>query len=732
MQTIGVDITKKIELLEQELALLKSQLGRQHTVRVPEPFKAIFEDAEKNVADYFSQLKFSPHEGTIQIGDERYILVRASSLSNEFFENFAGNLPGKTEEEAFSIARDFLFDIGHLIGLEDARRVHSKINLKDPISKLSAGPVHFAHAGWAFVDILPESSPSPDSNFFLKYHHPYSFEADSWIKAGKKSEKPVCIMNAAYSSGWCEESFNIPLTAVEISCRAKGDERCTFIMAQPDRIHYFLDKEVGENKLSETIEVPYFFERRIIEEKLKSNQKLLEEAQSIAKLAAWELDLETNELIWSNELKRIYGVEDQPNSKEMYQGFVDSLSEDDLAHHRKVLEQAATQGTEYHFEHQILLKDNTVKWISTHGIPVQNKHGKIYKIKGITQDITSQKDTEEQMVRNDKMLKTAQKIAKIGSWEYDVPSSCLTWSDELYDICEIDKNTVTDLETEFYAKMDEDDVKALGFYFQNCLKNGNSYKIEFDVTLAPNRKKTLYGLGMAHYNSKKEIVKIYGVTQDISESKRQNKALIENIKEKETLLKEVHHRVKNNLQIISSLLNLQSSFIENEEMLRLYRESQNRIKSIASVHELLYQSDDLSKISFDKYLKKLVDDLINSYFGNQNKIKLFINTKEYFNIDTSIPLGLLINEIVSNSLKHGLNNQPNEFIYIDIFKIKYKTYQLKIGDNGRGFTSSTSSDEDPESLGLMLIKELSEQLNGEIVKNTENQGTHYELVFKSN
>ncbi|MGV3631491.1 MAG: histidine kinase dimerization/phosphoacceptor domain -containing protein [Bacteroidota bacterium] len=731
MQTTRIDIEKKIELLEQELAYLKKQVAKEKTVNVPEPFKAIFDEAEKSVSHYFSQLKFSPHEGSIQIDDERYILVRASSLSNEFFENFAGNLPDKTEEEAFSLARDFLFDTGHLIGMEDARRVHTKINLTDPISKLSAGPVHFSHAGWAFVDILPESNPSPDKNFFLKYNHPYSFEADSWIKSGKKSEKPVCIMNAAYSSGWCEESFNMPLTAVEISCRAKGDEHCTFIMAQPDRIAYFLNEETKGTNLSGKIEVPYFFERRIIEEKLKSNQKLLEEAQAIAKLAAWEYDLETHEFIWTKELRRIYGVEDQANPKEMQQGFLDTLSEEDLIYHREMLDEAAKNGTEYHVEHQIRLKDNTVKWIITNGIPVRDKEGKIYKIKGITQDITSQKDAEEIMIRNDKMLKTAQQIAKIGSWEFDITTSTMNWSDEMYNICEIDKNTVTDLREEFYTKIKEDDMNAMRLLFQTCIREGTSYNIEFDINLGLNRKKTLYGLGMAHYNSKKEIVKIYGIAQDISESKRQNKALIENIKEKETLLKEVHHRVKNNLQIISSLLNLQSSFIENEEMLKLYRESQNRIKSIASVHELLYQSDDLSKISFDRYLKKLVDDLIISYFGIENKIKLFINTREFFNIDTSIPLGLLINEIVSNSLKHGLKNEANEFIYIDIFKIRHKTYQLKIGDNGRGFVSA-STDEDPESLGLMLIKELSEQLNGEIIKNTENQGTHYELIFKSN
>src|SRR6185437_7725415 len=144
------------------------------------------------------------------------------------------------------------------------------MKLKDPISKLSAGPVHFAYTGWAFVDILPESHPTPDDNFFIKYKHPYSFEADSWIKSGKKSETSVCIMNAGYSSGWTEASFNMPLTSVEISCRAKGDKHCKFIMAPPNKIDSYIPKNTKNNN-KYAIEVPSFLEQKKIEEELNTS-----------------------------------------------------------------------------------------------------------------------------------------------------------------------------------------------------------------------------------------------------------------------------------------------------------------------------------------------------------------------------------------------------------------------------------------------------------------------------
>jgi two-component system sensor kinase FixL len=140
------------------------------------------------------------------------------------------------EQEAINVARSFLFDIAHTIGKMDARSFHEKMNLRDPIEKLSAGPIHFAFTGWAFVDIFPQSKPTPDENYFLLYDHPFSFESHAWLQAGKKSDFPVCVMNAGYSSGWCEESFGVPLLATEITCKARGDDACRFIMAHPSRI----------------------------------------------------------------------------------------------------------------------------------------------------------------------------------------------------------------------------------------------------------------------------------------------------------------------------------------------------------------------------------------------------------------------------------------------------------------------------------------------------------------
>lgn len=266
------DLRKEIARLKKENARLKRIFNistNRPTVKVPAQVKPAFSKAEAVVGRYFKSLKFAPWKGSIEINKERYVLVRASALSHEFLNTVRDLYKDRGDEEAMAIGKNILFDVAHVLGLEDARNFHKKMKLKDPISKLSAGPVHFAYSGWALVDVLPESTPTPDENYYLKYHHPYSFEADSWVRAGKKSKTPVCIMNAGYSSGWCEASFGISLTAVEISCRARGDKHCTFIMAPPHRIDAYLEKASEKNPKAK-VNIPYFLERKKIEEKLNA------------------------------------------------------------------------------------------------------------------------------------------------------------------------------------------------------------------------------------------------------------------------------------------------------------------------------------------------------------------------------------------------------------------------------------------------------------------------------
>ncbi|MEQ8908698.1 MAG: histidine kinase dimerization/phosphoacceptor domain -containing protein [Vicingaceae bacterium] len=464
----------EVERLKAENEALKRRLNEADEkgprVKVPEDFAPIFDKAEQTVQSYFEKLKLNPEQGTISINQERYVLVKASSLSYGFFQEIKKLYRDKGEAEAFTIGQNFLFDIGHVLGKEDARDFHKSMQLNDPLERMAAGPVVFAHSGWAYVEILAESNPSPDENFFLKYRHPYSFEANSWIKKGKTSTKPVCILNAAYSSGWCEESYGLALTAVEISCKAKGDDHCSFIMAPPDRIHEYLEELESDQQALD--KVPIFFERKQIEGKIK---------QSLA--------------------------------------------------------------------------------------------------------------------------------------------------------------------------------------------------------------------------------------------------------EKETLLREIHHRVKNNLQVITSMLNLEFNHIEDSQKIQeAVTRSRNRINSMALIHTKLYQSNDLSSVNFGLYIKELVQSIYESFPMQKNIKQKFNCSPAFFQIDLSINLGLIINELVTNAFKHAFKGVKNGTLSIELVSVKKDEYQLTISDNGIGIKNRSKSG-NAEGLGLEIVNALAEQIEANLSIDTSN-GLSYKLSFK--
>ncbi|MDQ4097566.1 MAG: ATP-binding protein, partial [Actinomycetota bacterium] len=237
----------------------------------------LFLKAQDFVSRYFDERRFDPTQGTVEIFGQRYLLLRAGSASVEFFDQILRLYEDKGEEEAVAVARSLLFDVAHAIGAADARNFHARMKLEDPIEKLSAGPIHFAHAGWAFVDISADSRPSPDEDFYLLYDHPYSFESDSWMKAGKVASFPVCVMNAGYSSGWCEESFGVTLVASELLCKAKGDDCCRFVMGPPSRIQRLIQSYLNQQpevaRKVTSFEIPGFFARKQAEDELREREE---------------------------------------------------------------------------------------------------------------------------------------------------------------------------------------------------------------------------------------------------------------------------------------------------------------------------------------------------------------------------------------------------------------------------------------------------------------------------
>ncbi|MDO9626600.1 MAG: histidine kinase N-terminal 7TM domain-containing protein [Methanobacteriaceae archaeon] len=200
------------------------------------------------------------------------------------------------------------------------------------------------------------------------------------------------------------------------------------------------------------------------------------------------------------------------------------------------------------------------------------------------------------------------------------------------------------------------------------------------------------------------------------------------IKEKEVLLREIHHRVKNNMQIVSSLLNLQANFEEEEKVQKVLRESQNRIRSMSIVHEKLYQSTSLSEIEFGSYLQQLIKDIFLSYTVSPEKIRPIIDAEDiYINLDTAIPLGLIVNELLTNSIKYAFKGRDTGTLKINFNKIDDE-FILKVSDDGVGLGPDVDIDS-TKTLGLQLVKSLSTQLDADL-KIDGTKGTSFTFKFK--
>lgn len=258
--------------------------------------------------------------------------------------------------------------------------------------------------------------------------------------------------------------------------------------------------------------------------------------------------------------------------------------------------------------------------------------------------------------------------------------------------------------------------KGKDFHGTICLTCKKNTNIWWEVYLSP--IKNILG----------RITEISIIAHDVSEKILADQEIMESLREKEILLKEIHHRVKNNLQVISSILNLQSSFVEDDQTQDILMESRNRVRTMAIIHENLYRTEDFSSIDFGEYLSNLVRNLVASYRVNK-KIDLKLNVKSVrLNIDQAIPCGLLVNEVVSNALKYAWKEDQEGKLTVKLIEGQGKEVNLEISDNGKGLPDEFEKI-NSDTLGLQLICTLVEQLDGELdVKGAP--GTNYFIKFE--
>jgi PAS domain S-box-containing protein len=231
-----------------------------------------------------------------------------------------------------------------------------------------------------------------------------------------------------------------------------------------------------------------------------------------------------------------------------------------------------------------------------------------------------------------------------------------------------------------------------------------------------------------YFNPQGDVTHCVVVSHDMTSKKTDEDEVHSSLQEKDVLLKEIHHRVKNNLQIISSLLSLQSNTIESQATRELVRESQNRVRSMALIHEKLYQSTSLARIDFGEYLRNLTRDLFRSYSAGGVSLKLQVEDIQ-LDIDAAIPCGLMVNELVSNALKYAFPQGKGGELLITFSQVARNKYALSVTDNGIGLPTDLDVRK-PKSLGLQLVNMLVAQLRGTLDVVSDG-GTTFMITFST-
>jgi PAS domain S-box-containing protein len=345
----------------------------------------------------------------------------------------------------------------------------------------------------------------------------------------------------------------------------------------------------------------------------------------------------------------------------------------------------------------------------------------------LDEEIRERKRADQQLLKAHALLEETQAIGKLGGWEYEVEPGRLSWTREVYRIYgvgpEYDPSDVG-RNIGFYAPEDSPVVDSS---FRRAVKNGEPYDLECRFTNATGEDLWVRTIGNPVIEGGK-VVRLVGTFMDITERKRAEEALQSSLHEKELLLKEVHHRVKNNLQVISSLLSLQTGKIQSPELQAFLRDTRNRVRAMALLHETLYRSGNLARVSVPDYVKSICEHVAQSYASDAASIRLRTEISEVsLDLDRAIPAGLIISELVSNALKHAFRGRREGDILVELTGVDSGHVALTVTDDGIGLPEGMDPNES-QTLGLLLVHTLTRQLGGKLTIRS-GTGTAFEIVF---
>ncbi|MBW2645587.1 MAG: PAS domain-containing protein, partial [Deltaproteobacteria bacterium] len=343
-----------------------------------------------------------------------------------------------------------------------------------------------------------------------------------------------------------------------------------------------------------------------------------------------------------------------------------------------------------------------------YGVPVKDESGQVVAVIEIARNVTEKMKAEKARLESEEKL--AGVVGSVTDLMFMVDEQFnIVWTNDVAK----DMFGPDMVGKKCYAVYHGRDKICESCIVRQCFEDDKVHEFETEMTTSDGSQRSFWCMASvaARYDDGRPRMVVESL-RDITDRKRAEEKVRASLREKEVLLREIHHRVKNNMQVISSLLKLQSKYIRDEKDVEMFIESQNRIKSMALVHEKLYQSEDLANIDFNEYVKHLANILFRSYGIDTGKIALKLDIEDVIiEVDTAIPCGLIVNELVSNSLKYAFTEDGKGEVKITLHSTDENEMELTVSDDGVGIPKDLDF-RNTESLGLKLVNILTSQIRG--------------------
>ncbi len=464
--------------------------------------------------------------------------------------------------------------------------------------------------------------------------------------------------------------------------------------------------------------------RKMAQQSREDNEKRLKEAQRLANIGNWSWNPETNEVFLSDEMYNIIGLEKCEESL-IFSNHEKHYTPESWNDFIKTVEESRKSGESYEVELEIIREGRQNRYVLARGEPIKDQSGKTKEIQGTLQDITDRKNAEMELRKREEekswilggMLNAFVIFESVFDDNGDFISYRFVYINDSFEkitgvtLDEVRGKTVH----EVWPEIQPEWIKRYG----EVAVTGKPQT--FELFHAPTDN--FYSCNVFRpYENKEKFCVIF---DDITEKVESQDEITRSLKEKEIMLKEIHHRVKNNLQVISSMLSLQAKVVKDEKSRDALIQMKQRVHSMSSVHELLYKSENLTEIPLKNHIEEITKPLFAIYRKSSNDIVMKVTSDDIrVSIEKAIPMGLVLNELISNSMKYAFEDRMKGEISITL-KEEANQLTITVKDDGVGMSKEEFLNK-TDTLGLNLVELLIEQLNGE-VQMFNGTGTTFEI-----